>query len=156
MENLNQALVALADGLLVTRRISSFFETEPVGCGDQPWFLNIAAAADTILSPEELLERCLGVERELGRVRIIPGGPRTVDIDLLLYGNHRINKENLVIPHPRMAQRRFVLQPLSEIAPFAIHPVLGRTVESLLASCPDTSMVRPYSSVGRSSGGYPD
>src|SRR5881409_795819 len=98
VEHLNQALLALADGYFLTRRISSIFETEPVDYADQPWFLNIAAAADTILSPEELLERCLGVERELGRVRIIPGGPRTVDIDLLLYGNHRINRENLVIP----------------------------------------------------------
>jgi 2-amino-4-hydroxy-6-hydroxymethyldihydropteridine diphosphokinase len=144
VNNLTRALTALAGEQLTTKRVSSFFETEPVGYLEQPWFLNIAAAAETLLSPEELLRRCLDVERVLGRVRDIQGGPRTVDIDVLLYGDRSITAENLVIPHPRMAERRFVLLPLSEIAPTAIHPVLGMTVDALLAACPDRSIVRPF------------
>jgi 2-amino-4-hydroxy-6-hydroxymethyldihydropteridine diphosphokinase len=146
VKNLKQALTALACERLTTKRVSSFFETEPVGYREQPWFLNIAVAAETLLSPEDLLRRCLDVERVLGRVRDIQGGPRTVDIDILLYGDRIIKGETLVIPHPRMAERKFVLLPLSEIAPSAIHPVLGMTVDALLAACPDRSIVRLYSS----------
>ena len=146
MENLKDALRALAGEHLTTKRVSSFFETEPLGYREQPWFLNLAVGAQTLFSPEELLRRCLDVERVLGRVRDIQGGPRTADIDILLYGDRSINVEALVIPHPRMAERRFVLQPLSEIAPSAIHPVLGMTVDALLAACPDRSIVQLYSS----------
>ncbi len=144
--NLEQALHVLPNDYLTVCTVSSMFETEPVGYQEQPWFLNMALAAETRLSPRELLERCLEVERRLGRVRSIAGGPRTVDIDILLFGNRVIREEDLVIPHPRMIERRFVLQPLSEIAPFAHHPVLDQAVRSLLDACTDPSTVRLYSS----------
>jgi 2-amino-4-hydroxy-6-hydroxymethyldihydropteridine diphosphokinase len=107
-------------------------ETEPVGVGAQPRFLNGAVALDTTLSARELLDRLLAVERRFGRVRV-PGehGPRTLDLDLLLYGDELIDEPGLVVPHPRLHERRFVLEPLAELAPGLVVP--GRAdVESLL------------------------
>jgi len=112
--------------------VSTLRETEPVGVGQQPRFLNGAAALDTTLESRELLDRLLDVEQRFGRVRV-PGehGPRTLDLDLLLYGDDQIDEPGLTVPHPRLHERRFVLEPLAELAPGLVIPGRG-TVESLL------------------------
>lgn len=111
--------------------VSPLYNTAPVGFIDQPDFLNGAVAVDTVLMPHELLDVCLGIEKRLGRVRTVRWGPRTIDIDLLLYDDLVINDEDLALPHPRMHERAFVLQPLCDIAPDAVHPVYDKTVKQL-------------------------
>ncbi len=111
--------------------VSSFRDTEPVGYVDQPRFLNAVAVVETELGARELLERLLAVERELGRERVGPRyGPRTIDLDLLLYGDAEIVEPGLVVPHPRLAERAFVLEPLAELAPDLVLPD-GRRVAEL-------------------------
>jgi 2-amino-4-hydroxy-6-hydroxymethyldihydropteridine diphosphokinase len=113
--------------------VSSFRETDPVGYLDQPQFVNAAAALETTLSARDLLGTLLAVERELGRTREGPRyGPRTIDLDLLVYGEERIDEPGLIVPHPRLHERMFVLEPLTEIAPELSIPGLGR-VERLRA-----------------------
>jgi 2-amino-4-hydroxy-6-hydroxymethyldihydropteridine diphosphokinase len=114
--------------------VSSFRDTAPVGIVDQPRFLNAAAELETNLPPRELLAALLEIERRLGRDRAAapPGGPRTIDLDLLLYGDSRISEPELQIPHPRLAERRFVLEPLAELDPQLEVPAKGR-VQALLA-----------------------
>jgi 2-amino-4-hydroxy-6-hydroxymethyldihydropteridine diphosphokinase len=113
--------------------VSELRETEPVGVGEQPLYLNGAVALETTLSARELLESLLAVEQRFGRVRV-PGehGPRTLDLDLLLYGEDEIDEPGLTVPHPRLHRRRFVLEPLADLAPGLVVPGRG-TVESLLA-----------------------
>jgi 2-amino-4-hydroxy-6-hydroxymethyldihydropteridine diphosphokinase len=113
--------------------VSTLRETDPVGVGNQPRFLNGAVAVDTTLTPEQLLERLLALEHRFGRVRT-PGehGPRTLDLDLLLYGDLAIDEPGLTVPHPRLHERRFVLEPLAELDPGLVIPGRG-SVESLLA-----------------------
>ena len=114
-------------------RVSSFHDTAPVGVGPQPTFLNAAAAGETSLSARALLDMLLGIEHDLGRERPFPGAPRTLDLDLILYGDAIIDEApSLIVPHPRFRERRFVLEPLSEIAPDWRDPVTGKTVEELL------------------------
>jgi 2-amino-4-hydroxy-6-hydroxymethyldihydropteridine diphosphokinase len=131
--NLERAVELLdADPALELVAVSSLRETDPVGYEDQPRFLNGALAADTALSPRELLDRLLAVERELGRDRRGPRfGPRTVDLDLLLYGDDTVDEPGLTVPHPRLAERRFVLEPLAELDPELALPD-GRRVRDLL------------------------
>ena len=112
--------------------VSTLRETDPVGVTDQPQFLNGVAALDTELAPRELLDHLLAVERRLGRERKERWGPRTIDLDLLLYGNEVIDEDGLKIPHPRLHERRFVLEPLADLAPQLVVPGLGG-VEDLLA-----------------------
>jgi 2-amino-4-hydroxy-6-hydroxymethyldihydropteridine diphosphokinase len=114
--------------------VSSFRETDPIGYVDQPPFLNGAAMLETELSPRGLLERLLAVEHELGRVRegVVRYGPRTCDLDLLLYGSQSVDEPDLVVPHPRLAERRFALEPLAELDPDLQLPD-GRRVADLLA-----------------------
>jgi 2-amino-4-hydroxy-6-hydroxymethyldihydropteridine diphosphokinase len=120
------------DGIQVVR-VSSLRETDPVGYTDQPRFLNGVAELETELAPRELLERLLSVERVLGRVREGPRyGPRTIDLDLLLYGDAVVDEPGLRIPHPRLAERRFVLEPLAELEPDLVVPGCGR-LRDLLA-----------------------
>jgi 2-amino-4-hydroxy-6-hydroxymethyldihydropteridine diphosphokinase len=129
---LRSALDALTPSL-DRLRISTFHDTAPVGVGPQPTFLNAAAVGETSLSARALLETLLAVERDLGRERPFPGAPRTLDLDLILYGDSIIDEApSLIVPHPRFRERRFVLEPLSEIAPDWRDPVTGKTVEELL------------------------
>jgi len=123
--------LATEDGIEVTA-VSALRETEPVGVGEQPLFLNGAVALDTTLSARDLLDRLLEIEQRFGRVRV-PGehGPRTLDLDLLLYGDGAIEEPGLTVPHPRLHERRFVLEPLAELAPGLVVPGRG-SVESLL------------------------
>jgi 2-amino-4-hydroxy-6-hydroxymethyldihydropteridine diphosphokinase len=115
-------------------RRSHVYETEPQDVRDQPWFLNLVIAAETDLFPKQLLARVLKIEQQLGRKRIKPKGPRTIDIDILLYGDSVIDTEELTVPHPRMAERRFVLEPLAELAPDLRHPATRRSMRELLAA----------------------
>jgi 2-amino-4-hydroxy-6-hydroxymethyldihydropteridine diphosphokinase len=114
--------------------ISSLRDTEPVGLVDQPRFLNAAAAVETTLPPRALLERLLAIERRLGRTRTGPRlGPRTIDLDLLLYGDERVDEPGLELPHPRLHQRRFAIEPLAELDPALVVPGHG-PVDALLAA----------------------
>lgn len=112
--------------------ISPIYETAPVGYTDQPQFLNLCIEIETTLDPQELLKRCLETEEALHRVRKIRWGPRTLDVDILLYGNEIIEEDNLIIPHPRMAERAFVLIPLNDIASKHIEPRSQKLIENLV------------------------
>lgn len=129
---LNRALELLksAEKVEVTT-VSSFYNTAPVGYEQQPDFLNAVVEIMTTLSADDLLELCSKIEKELKRERIIRWGPRTIDLDILLFGNSVINEKDLVIPHPRMHERKFVMEPLNEIAPFVMHPVFNKSISEL-------------------------
>jgi 2-amino-4-hydroxy-6-hydroxymethyldihydropteridine diphosphokinase len=132
---LQSALDQLHAPDLAIKRVSSVYETEPVDLIEQRSFLNLVAEAETELFPMMLLSRIQKIELQLGRRRMGPAkGPRTIDIDILLYGASRVHSARLEIPHPRMHQRRFVLAPMIELAPDLRHPELRRTMRDLLAS----------------------
>ena len=111
--------------------ISSLYETEPVGYREQDWFLNCAIELKTELNPKELLDFLQLTEKKLGRVKTIKNGPRTIDLDILFYGDRIINENNLIVPHPRLHERLFALEPLEEISPGFIHPVLRKSISEL-------------------------
>jgi 2-amino-4-hydroxy-6-hydroxymethyldihydropteridine diphosphokinase len=127
---------------------SSFYETEPVEFTQQPWFLNCAVAVETDTTPEQLMSAILRIEEEMGRRRVQKKGPRSIDIDILLFADAIMESNELTIPHPAMHQRRFVLEPLAEIAPQALHPVFKKTIRELLDRLPQGQAVRriPHSS----------
>ena len=135
--NLRQALKMLLVKGLQIRSVSSFFKTEPYGVTDQPEFINAVACVKTDLAPEKLLKLLLDTELEMGRVRLRHWGERNIDLDLLLYDDLIYYSEKLVLPHPDMQNRFFVLQPLSEIAADKIHPVYKKSIQTLLKSLTD-------------------
>jgi 2-amino-4-hydroxy-6-hydroxymethyldihydropteridine diphosphokinase len=140
--NIESALVRLGEERVRIVKRSSFYETEPVEFLAQGWFLNIAVEAETELTAPQLLQVILQIERELGRKRIVKSGPRTIDIDILLFDADILSAAELEIPHPRMTERRFVLVPMAEIVPTLRHPGLGLTMSELLAATKDRSQVR--------------
>ena len=140
--HLERALGELRGGGVEVKRVSSVWETEPVGVRNQPWFLNVVAEGETELFPVQLLDRLQEIEIRMGRRRLREQGPRTVDIDILLYGNFCIRSRRLTVPHPRLGERKFVLEPLVELAPDLRHPVSRLTMRQLLALTPDRSTVR--------------
>lgn len=131
-ENLNQAVNMLrnAAGIKVTA-VSTYFNTAPVGYTEQPDFLNAVVEASTDFIAYELLELCRDIEKKLKRERIIHWGPRTIDVDILLFGDLILEDEMLIIPHPRMHEREFVLKPLNEIASGVIHPICNKSISEL-------------------------
>lgn len=128
-ENLDQALKLLAQRMRLGK-VSSIYDTEPIGNVNQPRFLNMACEVFTRLSPEGLLALVKGIEQKMGRYSR-SGEPRIIDIDILLFGDRVVNTRDLVVPHPQMAERSFVLVPLSEIAPDAVHPVTKKTIREM-------------------------
>lgn len=128
-------------GKISIGKISSVYETQPVGYENQGWFLNLVAEIKTSLVPQDLLEYTLSVEDQMGRKREVKWGPRNIDIDILLYDNQILRSDHLTLPHPRMHERRFVLLPLAEIAPNLLHPQLKKSIEELLEDCEDKSKV---------------
>ena len=137
------AVRGMLDAGLDVIRLSSIYETEPVEYENQPTFLNMVAEVrgSTLPSPEQMMARLLRIEYALGRKRDIPMGPRTVDLDLLIFKDYQLETELLTVPHPRLALRRFVLVPLNELVPTLIHPVLGKRISELLAQTKDRSTV---------------
>ncbi|MFC1863971.1 2-amino-4-hydroxy-6-hydroxymethyldihydropteridine diphosphokinase, partial [Thermodesulfobacteriota bacterium] len=125
--------IGLISGCEVSR-LSNFFLTEPVGVEGQDWYLNAVTEIDTGLMPHNLLRSLLEIEADMGRVRKEKWESRIIDLDILIYGNEIINDENLKIPHPYMHERRFVMSPISELAPDLIHPVIGKTMIELFNS----------------------
>ena len=140
-KNLRDAIARL-EGTGHVTSISSFYETEPVDFTDQAWFLNCAVGLETAETAGQLMKRILQIEREMGRQRLQKKGPRIIDIDILLFSDQIIGSPELTVPHPAMQKRRFVLEPLAEIAPRARHPVLRKSVCELLEALPAGQTVR--------------
>ena len=139
--NLHEAITRLSQvGKVVA--VSSIYETEPVEFTSQPWFLNCAVALETDKTPKDLLLAALTIEREMGERRTEAKGPRNIDIDILLFEDEVVDEKGLKIPHSGFPSRRFVLEPLAEMAPEATHPVLKKTVRELLAALPAGQAVR--------------
>jgi 2-amino-4-hydroxy-6-hydroxymethyldihydropteridine diphosphokinase len=138
-------LLAAVEQLTVAGRlvaVSALYETQPVDVPNQPWFLNCVAAIETDMTPKELLQLALRVEATMGRMRLSEKGARKIDIDVVLFGDRVVDEPGLRIPHPAMHGRRFVLEPLVEIAPEARHPELGKTARELLAELGTGQRVR--------------
>ena len=144
VENLNKAteLITLRAGNLVA--CSKFYQTSPWGPLEQPDFLNQAVAVDAFLEPQQLMERLLGIEEEMGRIRSEKYGPRNIDIDILFYGNKVMKTSLLQLPHPEVQNRRFALTPLAEIASAFIDPVSGKSISKLLSDCQDQGTVLQF------------
>jgi len=139
-ENLTQALSLLSQEVKL-ERVSSIYETAPVGYKEQPFFLNLVCRIITNLNPWELLRLAKNMENSMGRIPSFPNSPRPIDIDILFYDNQIIKTKDLTVPHPRLAERAFVLIPLAEIAPELVHPELGKSIAEL------SSKVKGYSGV---------
>ncbi|MGP8243398.1 MAG: 2-amino-4-hydroxy-6-hydroxymethyldihydropteridine diphosphokinase [Bryobacteraceae bacterium] len=139
-EYLRAAVERLSEAGIRVLRASPLYETEPVDYTAQRWFLNQVVEAETELFPRQLLAVAQRIERELGRVRSVPKGPRTVDIDILFYGRAVVRGERLEIPHPRLGERRFVLAPLADLAADLRHPVTRRTVREMLEAAPEAKV----------------
>jgi 2-amino-4-hydroxy-6-hydroxymethyldihydropteridine diphosphokinase len=144
--NLLLAIRGMMEAVLVVTRVSSIYETQPVSEVEQPPFLNmVVELGNPLPAPEQVMARLLRIEYALGRIRDVKDGPRTIDLDLLLYGDLKSDTAFLKLPHPRMHQRRFVLAPLAEIAPNLMLPTLKRTAAELLERVEDRSIVSRWS-----------
>ncbi len=139
--NLSSAIEQLAK-VGTVKATSSFYETEPVDFAPQPWFLNCAVALETDLMPRQLLARLQSIEQGMGRRRNQVKGPRVIDLDILLFGSTVVDIPELIVPHPAMHERRFVLEPLAEIAPELRHPVFKKTMRQLREGLPAGQTVR--------------
>jgi 2-amino-4-hydroxy-6-hydroxymethyldihydropteridine diphosphokinase len=142
LENLRKAFRLLCQAGIALHCTSSIYETEPVDNLDQGSFLNCVAEIATTVEPLALLRKLQQIEAQLGRARTIPKGPRTLDIDILIYGDTTLDSEELTLPHPRMLQRRFVLEPLRELAPTLLVPGIGKNVEEAFGDLRDPAQVR--------------
>jgi len=142
---LERARAAVSVAVGPVRAASAVYETAAWGLEDQPSFYNQVLRVDTVLGAQDVLHAVLAIEQSLGRKREAKYGPRTIDIDILFFNNDVIDLPGLVVPHPQMAFRRFVLAPLNELAPDKPHPVLKKTVAELLAACPDKLAVHKIS-----------
>jgi len=140
--NIKHALQKIKHKGFSVEKLSSFYETEPVGYKDQDSFINAAASGYFSDSPEQLLKVLLDTEKELGRKRLIINGPRSIDIDIILFGNIMLNEPHLSIPHKRFRERKFVLVPAAEIEKEMKDPVTGKTIEELLKKCSDRAEVK--------------
>jgi 2-amino-4-hydroxy-6-hydroxymethyldihydropteridine diphosphokinase len=140
---LERAVGEMAEHLTVTA-VSPLYETEPVGYADQEWFLNAVVAVETALSPQKLLAVLQAVERALGKATPFPNGPRTIDLDILLYGDEVVDQVDLMVPHPRLHERAFVMRPLADVAGDVIVPRQGKTVRQLLSDHGSTADVHPW------------
>lgn len=129
-ENIRKAISLIKEKCKILK-MSPLYETEPVGYRKQGWFLNCAVKVKTDLKPQKLLEFLQSIEKRLGRVRTIKNGPRTIDLDILFYGKKIINEDNLIVPHPRLHERLFVLEPLNDICPDFVHPILKKSIKGL-------------------------
>jgi len=125
-------------------KVSSLYLTEPVGVTDQDWFLNCVIEIETDVEPKTLLTSLKAIERKLGRIKTMKNGPRCIDIDILFYGNEVVQTKNLIIPHPQIQNRLFVLQPMMDLNPCLMHPVLQKTIQELYEEQPWAEMVTPY------------
>src|SRR5258707_1254598 len=139
-KNLRAAIDELPHAGVAVKRMSSFYETEPVDLREQPWFLNCAAEVETRFDAIMLLRALREIETKMGSMKLVAKGPRLIDMDILLYGAETIDTPELQVPHPRMHLRRFVLVPLAEIAPELVHPVLKKSATRLLVETPDRSV----------------
>lgn len=142
---ITQALDRLAKVYTVLR-VSPLYLTEPVGLKDQDWFLNCVVEVETEKDPKKLLSTLQSIERKMGKTKTRVNGPRTIDIDILFYNDEIINLKNLVVPHPRLHTRLFVLQPMMDLNPDLVHPVLKKTIRELYADQPWAEIVTPYKS----------
>jgi 2-amino-4-hydroxy-6-hydroxymethyldihydropteridine diphosphokinase len=148
-KNLRAAIAALGDAGVKVTKMSTFYETEPVDLREQPWFLNCVVEGVTEVPELELLDGLRQIEARMGSTKLVARGPRLIDLDILLYGQEKIDTAELQVPHPRMHLRRFVLVPLAEIAPEAVHPGFKKTVKALLEETADRSIVRKIDSGGK-------
>ncbi|HEX8838798.1 MAG TPA: 2-amino-4-hydroxy-6-hydroxymethyldihydropteridine diphosphokinase [Candidatus Acidoferrum sp.] len=142
--NLRKAIRALAEANLRVTRVSSFYETEPVDLREQPWFLNCVVRGEAQTPALDLLHALRGIEAHMGSEKLVPKGPRLIDIDILLYGDATVDRPELQVPHPRMLQRKFVLVPLAEIAPNLRHPSWAGTAKQIVSNLADSSAVHKF------------
>ena len=142
-EHIRKTLILLAN-MCTVRRTSLLYLTEPVGCTEQDWFLNCVVEVETDVDSKKLLSSIKSIERKLGRKKTVKNGPRIIDIDILFYGDCVVNTKNLIIPHPLLQERLFVLQPMMDLNPSFVHPVLKKTIQELYVHRPWAEMVTPY------------
>ena len=142
--NLRKAIRALTKANVRVTRVSSFYETEPVDLREQPWFVNCVVRGETQTPALDLLRALRGIEAHMGSAKLVPKGPRLIDIDILLYGDATVDRPELQVPHPRMLQRKFVLVPLAEIAPNLKHPSWSGTAKQIVSNLADSSAVHKF------------